>query len=340
MEQDDVTMVMDPVPEGADAGGPQTPDGAGAPPEAPGPGGPAKLPAWAVAAVVALGLLLIGGGAYLATRNRADVGSEAVLPEVAASEAAVPDVRGMTLDRAGDEVLAAGLEAGTIAYAIVEESVAPSGTVLSQDPLPGTKVALGSAVDIVLAQAPQEAVAEILPDTGTPGEGDAQGGSGSNTGPGAGSTTGGSGSAPSVPPTLPDLPAAESIDITKLQPLVMNPGIFKLVQPTYRTVVEHEGFDANPWTSPALTFGAKPKRIIITAAGPYNQPIAVWAWGPGDSDWVLKTIWFSYPGAYENLDGSGGTWVGTFNVAAGTNTVLVKLGPGVTWWKVQIQEQE
>lgn len=138
---------------------------------------------------------------------------------------------------------------------------------------------------------------------------------------------------------LPDLPPAEVIDVSRLQPRVLDPGIFKLVTPEYKLVLEHEGFNGD-WQSPAITFGDKPKRIWFTADGPYMVPSAVWAWGPGDADWKLKTIWASFPGAYESEDGKGGTLIEAFDAGAGTYTILVRVNPDVKWWKVRIEEQK
>lgn len=291
---------------------------------------------WFAAAVVAVLLIAAGVGFYLGTRGEdASVKGE---DGVAGTETvAVPDLRGMTLDRAGQEVLDAGLAAGTISLAVVEESVAPSGTVLSQDPLPGARVASGGEVDIVLAQGPVGTVVtpDVVADAGTSGS--------SGADPSAGAATSGdgaSGGPPAVQPILPDLPPAGSIDVSKLQPHVIDPGIFKLLEPTYRTVVEHEGYDAEAWQSAALTFGDKPKRVFIVANGP-QFPVAVWSWGPADSDWVLRTVWIAYPGAHEtDPPEDGGGWIESFDVGPGTHTVLVRLNPDVIWWKVRIEEQE
>lgn len=309
MEDNEVTQVFDPVPPTASAEQAK-----------------ARLPRrWFFAAVIA-GLLLLAGVAVAIVMGGQDA-------KVAEENATVPDLRGMTLERAGDEVKAVGLAPGTVSFAVVDESVTPSGTVLSQDPLPGAVAQKGSTVNIVLAQGPQPPTVVAEAETEAPAEEQTEQPPGTD-----GNQSAEQPPAPESP--LPDLPPAGSIDISKLQPRVVDPGIFKLVEPQYTTVLEHEAFSAADWQSPALTFGDKPKRIWITAAGPYNTPIAVWAWGPGDTDWKLKTIWASYPGAYENADGTGGTWIEPFKVGAGTYTVLVRLNPGVTWWKIRVEEQK
>jgi hypothetical protein len=218
---------------------------------------------------------------------------------------------------------------------VVDESVTPSGTVLTQDPVPGALVDPGTQVDIVLAQGPspvEEAVAEVVAqvEAETPAPG-------TSTGSGTGVT-------PSAPPQLgvgPELPPAESINPADLKLSLKAPtGVFKLIQPAYRTVVEYDQFSANSWYSPALTFTDKPKRIWFTADGPLNAPCAVWTWGPDDTGWKLKTIWVAGPGAFEKEDGSGGTLVAPFDIGAGVYNVLVKVDPGVVWWKIKIEEQK
>lgn len=286
---------------------------------------------WILLAVVAA-LLLVGIVAFA-------LGSDDGAEKVTAVEVAVPDLRGMTLDRAGDEVAGAGLSPGTIDYATVDESVTPSGTVLSQDPVPGALVAPGTKLDIVLAQGPPGAAA-VVAEVTQPAETEASSGDATDDS-GAGAV--GATPPPSdPPPVLPDLPPAESIDISKLQAGTVNPGVFKLLKPEYRIVVEHEGYDSGDWQSPALTFGDKPKRILIAADGPLSMPLAVWAWGPSDGDWRLKTVWFSGPGNYfsDNPESGSGTLITPFAVGAGTYTVLVRLNPDVKQWKVVIQEQK
>lgn len=284
--------------------------------------------------VIALVLLVAVGAAWALTRHD----RAAQLTSSAGVE--VPDMRGMTLDRAGEEVLAAGLAPGTVNYAVVETSIATSGTVLSQDPLPGALVDAGTKMNVVIAQGPQaDTVAEVVAGSGTEAaSGDQQSASGTGTDSGSGTPP----PPPDQPATLPDMPAVDPDIFSSLQPHVVNPGIFDLVQPEYRTVVEHEGFNADAWQSPALTFGDKPKRVLLVADGPHYVPIAVWAWGPNDTDWRLKTIWASFNGAFysDEEDNGGGTLIEAFDVGAGMHTVLVRLNPDVTWWKVVIQEQK
>lgn len=111
-------------------------------------GGADRFPRrWILLVVVAV-LLLIAGIVALLLVDGDDDGT-------ASAELAVPDLRGMTLERAEDEIEAAGLKQGSLEYAIVEESTTPSGTVLTQDPVPGALVPAGAVVDIVLARGPE-----------------------------------------------------------------------------------------------------------------------------------------------------------------------------------------
>lgn len=282
---------------------------------------------WFAFAVVAVLLLLAGVGVLLATSADKDV--------VASSEVAVPDLRGMTLDRAGEEVLAAGLQPGTVTYAVVEESVTPSGTVLSQDPLPGALVDPDTAMDIVLARGPAAPAGPTTTTTSQTSTQDPQ----SSTSSGSSSSGSGSGTTPpDQPPALPDVPPAESIDISKVQPRIVDPGVFKLLEPTYKTLLHHSQ-SGGDWQSPGIVFGDKPKRVSITADGPLNNPIAVWSWGPNDSDWTLENVSPSGPGATEG-DEHTGTFTYDFEVGAGVHTILVRPNYAIVWWAVKIEEQQ
>lgn len=306
---------------------PQTqPQGAGAPPsggKTANASGTSGFPRrWIVLAIVAVLLLAAGIAALLLLGG--DGG------DVASAEVGVPDVRGMTLERAGQEVLAAGLAPGTVQYAIVDESVTPSGTVLSQDPLPGALVAPGTTMSIVLAQgkAADAAAAAQADEAAASASADTAGDSGGSTPP-----------PPSQEQVLPDLPPADSIDYIDLQPHVVNPGIWNVLEPMYRTVLHHSEFGGD-WQSPAVVFGDKPKRISITADGPINYPIAVWYWGPNDADWRLANISPSGPGAYESDSENSGTFQYDFKVGAGTHTILVRAHTEIVWWAIKIEEQE
>jgi len=284
---------------------------------------------WIVLAIVAV-LLLVAGIAALLLLGGDD-------GDVASAEIGVPDLRGMTLDRAGEEVLAAGLAPGTVQYAIVDESVTPSGTVLSQDPLPGALVAPGTKMDIVLAQGkaaaadPSGGQADVA--------GSSESASSDSAGPAGDSTGSDTPPPPSQEQVLPDLPPAETIDYIEMQPYVKNPGIWSVLEPTYKTVLHHSEFGGD-WQSPAVVFGDNPKRISITADGPFNYPIAVWYWGPNDADWRLANISPSGPGAYESDSENSGTFQYDFKVGAGTHTILVRAHTEIAWWAVKIEEQE
>ena len=78
-------------------------------------------------------------------------------------QVAVPDVRGKSRTDAEDAIEEAGLTADVTRR---EDEDADPGTVLSQDPAPGTEVDEGSAVNIVVARAPREvAVPNVRGDT-------------------------------------------------------------------------------------------------------------------------------------------------------------------------------
>ena len=64
----------------------------------------------------------------------------------------VPDVTGMTRDRAGAALTDAGLKAGKVTR--VQSTDGPEGTVVGQDPEAGAKVDEGAAVDLEVAGPP------------------------------------------------------------------------------------------------------------------------------------------------------------------------------------------
>ncbi len=64
----------------------------------------------------------------------------------------VPDLSGMTQDQATSALEARGLNLGAVDTA---PSLQPTGTVIDQNPAPGTPVNKGSSVDIVLSEGPQ-----------------------------------------------------------------------------------------------------------------------------------------------------------------------------------------
>lgn len=148
MEDRGATQVLDPadepVTEAGTAGGP--PPG-GRAPGANSAGG--KVPRrWLLAAIVVV-LLLLAGVAALVLLDGEDSG--------ASQQLEVPNVLGMSLERATQEIERSAMAPGAVAHAIVEESVAPSGTVLSQRPLQGELADPGTKIDIVLARGPAPA---------------------------------------------------------------------------------------------------------------------------------------------------------------------------------------
>lgn len=112
------------------AGGPAAPKGGGA--------------VWWIAGVVALIAIVAGVWLLLSSDERVTV----------------PDVTGMVLARATREVEDAGLRIGTFEVAVTDPSVAASGTVIAQQPTPGTRVDPGTAVVLVVAVGQPAPVAE------------------------------------------------------------------------------------------------------------------------------------------------------------------------------------
>lgn len=322
MEDRGTTQLLEPTEErktqAGTAGVPPTRGGAGT--GAAGGGLPRR---WILLAVIAA-LLLIAGIAVALLAGGDDEGTTS-------DDITVPDVVGMTLERVTQEVKDAELAPGTISFAVVEESVAPSGTVISQKPSPGSRVKPGTAIDIIIAQGPAEAADEVI-------EVAEQASAGSASDAGAAQSGNGTPPPSDQPPGLPDVPPSDSVDFSKLQPRVVDPGAFKLIQPSYTTLLHHSEAGGD-WQSPAIVFGDKPKRISITADGPLNFPIAVWSWGPNDADWRLQNVSPSGPGAYEG-DEHSGTFTYDFKVGAGTYTILVRPNPEIVWWTVKIEEQQ
>ncbi len=318
MDENGVTQVLTPEDplEQADS------SGAAGPPEGP-PDAPAAAAAgglvpkkWFAAAVIAVLLIAAGAGVYLGTRDSEEPeGDSTEVAEVAEGEAdsvIVPDLRGMTLERATADVEAAGLVLGVTATAVVDPSVTPAGTVLSQDPLPGTEAEPGAEIALVIAEAP--AATEQPPASGTSG----------TTQPSAGST-------PAEPPPAP--PADVTVnDISKLiaKPKVIDLSLIQTTQ--WTTVVEHTG-TALEWTSGPATFGSGSKRIILNADGPNGNLVAVYSWDSATStDWKLQTIVVSQPGdlPYQSI----------FDVPASTQTFMVRSNSTAVLWKLTVQEQK
>lgn len=102
---------------------------------------------WLAAAVLATALIAVAAVWFFWLRDEPTV--------------TVPDLVGMTLERAETEIDDAGLALGDVSLAIAEESVATSGTVLAQTPLPGTEVDEGTSVALVIATGPPIALAEV-----------------------------------------------------------------------------------------------------------------------------------------------------------------------------------
>ena len=299
MDESDTTQVMPEAPD------PLPVDAASA-------GKPPRMRWWIIAAVVAVVIAATAGGVYLAGRG----GEEA--PEtdlVAESEVAsvetvsVPDLRGMTLERATQDIEAAGLTVGSIATAVVEQSVAPAGTVFSQDPLPGEEVAPGTAVAVVMAEAPTVTPPAESPSTG-------------------GSSSGGSAAA--EPPPAPEDVEIGDLNLLPVKPIAIDPGVLVL-QPQWTTVLEHTDA-ALEWTSGPVTLGSGEKRIILDADGPNGFLVGVHSWGPGQTDWKLRSLIVSQPGVnpYET----------ELDVPAGVHTFRVKSLDTSVLWKITVQEKK
>jgi len=295
---------------------PAVPDGAAAPAEA--AGGPVsgvpgkkRIPVWAyvVAGVAVVGLalgagLLVGG---LGDDGEADTTTvaEADTEAEADTTIAVPDLRGMTIDRATSDITAAGLAVGEIAYVVAEDTVAPAGTVISHDPLPGAEVEPGSSVALVIALAP------VVEDDDA--DDDSSSGGGTST----------------DPPAAPEDVTADDFELLLVQPKFIAPEL--IVLPQWQTVLEHTGAEAE-WTSGAITLGSGEKRIILTGDGPAGYLVGVHSWGAGDTDWHLRSLVVSAPG--------GASFETELDVAAGTHTFRVKSQDTSVLWTVTVQEKK
>jgi hypothetical protein len=253
-------------------------------------------------------LAAVGLGVFLGTRDKDES------PEVAQDEAAetetkavvVPDLRGMTLERAASDAEAVGLVIGTTTTAIVDETVTPAGTVLSQDPLPGAEVEPGAAIALVIAEAPAEEP------------------------PAEDSSAGSSGSESSEPPAPPEDVTVEDIGMLTVVPRAIDLGLVQLQQ--WTTVVEHSDADTQ-WQSPTITLGSGEKRILLTADGTQGYPVAVWSWdAANDTDWHLESIVISTPG--------GATYETVLDAPTGNHTFLVKSSNASVLWTLKIQEKK
>jgi hypothetical protein len=285
-------------------------DATGGPP--PGAPGKKRVPVWAyvVAGLAVVGLAL---GAGVLVGGLGDDG-EADTTTVAQAETdttiAVPDLRGMTLNRATDDITAAGLAVGEVAYVVAEDTVAPAGTVISHDPLPGAKVEPGSSVSLVIALAP---VVEDDDDKDDKDDKD--------------DSSGGGGS--SQPPAAPEDVTVDDFDMLIVQPKFIKPEL--ILAPQWQTVLEHTGAEAE-WTSGAITLGSGEKRIILTGDGPAGYLVGVHSWGAGDTDWHLRSLVVSAPG--------GASFETELDVAAGTHTFRVKSQDTSVLWTVTVQEKK
>lgn len=284
--------------------------------EGPVPKARASVPRrWFAAAVVAVLLLAAGVGVYLGMQGKDE--PEVAEKEVAeAEQATVPDLRGMTLERAIADAEAAGLEIGPTANAAVDPSVAPSGTVLSQDPLPGASAAPGSAITLVFAQAPVE--------TQSPADSSAGAGS-SGTAP-----SGGTPATPTEPPPAPENVAATDISKLAVKPKAIDLSLIQTAQ--WTTVVEHHD-TALEWTSGPAVFGGGDKRIILNADGPNGNLVAVYSWDSATStDWRLQSIIVSQPGdlPYQSI----------FSVPASTQMFMVRSNSTAVLWTLTVQEKK
>ncbi|MDO8847660.1 MAG: PASTA domain-containing protein [Coriobacteriia bacterium] len=263
---------------------------------------------WFAVAVIAVLLAAVAIGVFLGTRK-----DEA--PEVAetteVAEVVVPDLRGMTLERATQDAEALGLTIGESATAVVDESVTPAGTVLSQDPLPGAKVEPGSAIVLVIAEAPAEPPA-------------------ADTGGTSGTTPSGSADPAVTPPPPPDDVSIADLGELVVAPRAIDLSIFQLQQ--WTTVLEHTG-TAEEWTSGTMTLGAGEKRILLTADGPNGYLVGVWSWDAvNDTDWHLESIVVSAPG--------GATFETVLDAPAGNHTFMVKSNNTAVLWTVKVQEKK
>lgn len=309
----EVTQVLEPAEEAAVPGAPASdghPVDAGGAPSAK-KTGVARV--WLAAAVIVVLLAAVGVGVYLGTRDE-EASEVAEVTEVADAEdevemTVVPDLRGMTLERATQDAEAAGLAIGGTATAVVDASVTPAGTVLSQDPLPGAEVAPGSAIALVIAEAAAQPPAS---------DGGASGGSSAAADP------------PADVPAAPEDVTIEDIDQLQVVPRPIDLGLIQLQQ--WTTVLEHTG-TAEQWTSGTLTLGGGDKRILLTGDGPSGYLVAVWSWdAANDTDWQLESIVVSQPG--------GASFETVLEAPAGNHTFMVKSNNTAVLWTVKVQEKK
>lgn len=264
---------------------------------------------WFAAAVILVLLAAVGVGVYLGMRDEeaSEVAEEA--EEVVEDElVAVPDLRGMTLERATTDAEAAGLTIGETATAFVDEAVTPAGTVLSQDPLPGAEVESGSVIALVIAAvAPADAAQ-----------------------PPAGGSSGAGGAAAADPPAPPQDLSIEDVGLLTVVPRPIDLGLIQLQQ--WTTVLEHSDI-AMEWTSGTVTLGGGGKRILLTADGPSGYLVGVWSWDAvNDTDWTLESIVVSQPG--------GASFETVLDAPAGNHTFLVKSNNTAVHWTVKVQEKK
>lgn len=265
---------------------------------------------WFAVAVIAVLLAAVGVGVFLGTREEeAPEVAEVTETEVDAEVVVVPDLRGMTLERAAQDAEAAGLVIGGTATAVVDASVTPAGTVLSQDPLPGAEVEPGAAIALVIAEAAADPPAT---DSGSSG------------------ASSSSGDTPADVPEAPEDVTIEDIDQLQIVPRPIDLGLIQLQQ--WATVLEHTG-SAEQWTSGTLALGSGEKRILLTADGPNGYLVAVWSWDAvNDTDWQLESIVVSAPG--------GASFETALDAPAGNHTFMVKSNNSAVLWTVKVQEKK
>jgi hypothetical protein len=279
------------------------------------PTAPTEVPAskaavprrWFAAAVIAALLIAAGLGFYLGTRGEDEPVVEEETEVAEAETATVPDLRGMTLERATADAETAGLVIGTTVTAVVEESVTPAGTVLSQDPLPGVEVESGAAISLVIAEAPAA-------DAGSPPSG----------------SSGDSGSTATQPPPAPSTPEISDLSLLTVKPKIVDIGVI-ILQQEWTTVLEHQASDSE-WMSPGITLGDGEKRMLFTADGAQGYLLAAYSWGPGDAYWKIRSFAVSAPGSspYETV----------LDVPAGTHTFMVKSSNTAVLWTLAVQEKK
>lgn len=288
-------------------------DATGGPP--PGVPGKKPVPVWAyvVAGLAVVGLAL-GAGMLVGGLGDEEADTTTVAQADDEAEAdttiAVPDLRGMTLNRATDDITAAGLTVGEVAYVVAEDTVAPAGTVISHDPLPGAEVEPDSSVSLMVALAPVEDDDDDDDKDDKDDKDDSSGGS-------------------SNQPSAPEDVTVDDFELLLVQPKFIAPEL--IVLPQWQTVLEHTGAEAE-WTSGAITLGSGEKRIILTGDGPAGYLVGVHSWGAGDTDWHLRSLVVSAPG--------GASFETELDVPAGAHTFRVKSQDTSVLWTVTVQEKK